>query len=402
MSDHIQSRDVQSLNLAGSTAASTNHILEELRHEDWQQTFHQDDDLAMIGGDGPAPGDAAYNQRKRAYIADCQTATNANTQMNEVMRLLPRIFDFRATGGGRDAGAGTINDRLTALMTGLGATAERQQTINQQFTQLVRLVEGGQVPRRNLVALVDSLARIQERVTAGVPAAERAGLVNTVEAMIRAAHHPILDIRAGVSAEQSMAISEGLSTIPRPMLEALQRAGYRVTGVRSYSEIVAGAGTRQATPGRTWDQAYSGIFWPAENQVVIRQGTDRNWTIGTARHEVGHAIDYLLGGGGTYHSQGAAFREVYTAERDEINRLIALHTRDVADGRANPRGLNPTQAAALAYYLNSPTETWAEIFCVLHGGTPGLELNELIRTHFPRSLRLVQEALNGRFPPPRR
>ncbi len=127
--------------------------------------------------------------------------------------------------------------------------------------------------------------------------------------------------------------------------------------------------------------------------------------MGTTRHEIGHAIDYLMGGGRwNYYSADAVYGEVWARERDAVNALIALNRRDVAAGRENPRGLSEYQASLLAHYLG-PTgqmESWAELFGVLYGGSPGHEITELMRTHFPRSLRLVQEAVERHYLRPRR
>ncbi len=388
----------------GSLAAES-----QIGSQDWQdylsgastQDSSDPTDGPMVGGDGP-PQIERFT-RLGAYVADVVQAASTAAPYNQFLQIVPRIYDYVASGGDNRAGGGTMAERLTTLLTGLGVPAARQTAIQTQLTALMRLVEGGQVPRINFVNLCQSLAGIQERVTAGVPAADRAALASQVEARIRAAQFPMLRIRDGVSAATSLAMSEGLSTIPRNMLDAVARAGYNVIGVRSYSEIVAGAGDRVASPGRTWDQAYSGIFWSAENAVVVREGGGHAWMVGTTRHEVGHAIDYIVGGGGSYHSQSAAFREVWQAERDEINALIRQHAADTAAGRTPPRGINATDAAHLSYYIgaNSQTEAWAEIFCVMYGGTPDHRLNDLIRTHFPRSTRLVREALDAHFRRPR-
>lgn len=126
---------------------------------------------------------------------------------------------------------------------------------------------------------------------------------------------------------------------------------------------------RRWTRGSTWRDV-DGAHLVEQNLLVIAEFTRAGRTeraAGVLRHEIGHAIDDLLGN----LSSSPEFR---AALMQDIQRLSSQQ-----------RGINR--------YRLHPEEAIADLYAVLRGGAPNHDETNLIALHFPRTLALLRQRL---------
>lgn len=181
-------------------------------------------------------------------------------------------------------------------------------------------------------------------------------------------------------------INQGLGKVSSSVLTALARNGYKIKLSETVTEAVPAARNQQVRgykPHETWDSVY-GMFNRTTKRVVmaeLAQQKDSNGRItmvplrdvqrreGILRHEIGHAVDQMLGN----VSHSAEFKAAY----DKGLKTISQAERQV-----------------LSYYLQpgeaGREETFAEIFACLDGFACDRNSDILLKNHFPELVQLIK------------
>jgi hypothetical protein len=171
-------------------------------------------------------------------------------------------------------------------------------------------------------------------------------------------------------------VERAYADLPERMRRLLAEAGYRVVVGRRLSEYrpdLASVRPRGWPEGRTWDDAdcYHDRERLEAAVFELSRGGPSYRAAGALRHEIGHAIDAILGGSpGEEASRSRAFREAYDAD------VAAIPEAD---------------RDRLAYYLQrgdaGRSEAFAEMFGSIYGGGAGLRRDA---EWFPRVVSLVR------------
>jgi hypothetical protein len=177
--------------------------------------------------------------------------------------------------------------------------------------------------------------------------------------------------------------------LPQEVRQLLKREGIKVVVGDTIPDVapeLKGVRPRGHAAGSTWDHI-EGFFRhvPGEKMAVVTEHRlDRisgkivasNRVEGVLKHEVGHGVDEALHG----YSQDDAFQTAYEADKAIID-----------------RNLNDSEKDTLEYFLQSgytgPSEAFAELFAVLHGGGAAKWCETLLRTSFPNTINLIEDRI---------
>jgi hypothetical protein len=177
--------------------------------------------------------------------------------------------------------------------------------------------------------------------------------------------------------------------LPQEVRKLLKKEGIKVVVGDTIPDVapeLKDVRPRGHAEGSKWDHI-EGFFRssPEDKMVVVTEhrldrisekmvASDR--LEGVLRHEVGHGVDEAL------HrcSQDDAFQAAYEADKAIID-----------------RNLNDRQKDTLEYFLQSgyagPSEAFAELFAILHGGGASRWCEPLMRTSFPNTLNLIEDRI---------
>lgn len=177
---------------------------------------------------------------------------------------------------------------------------------------------------------------------------------------------------AGGSADFRLRMLREIQNIPYEDRRLLAEGRIRIVIAQQITDVdpsLAGQRPRQWSVGSTWMDV-DGAHLVEQNLVVIAEFTRAGRTeraAGVLRHEIGHAMDDLLGN----LSRSREFRE---ALRRDIERLTSQQRR------ANRYRLHPEEAIA-------------DLYAVLRGGAPNHDETSMIVSLFPRTLAVLRQRL---------
>jgi hypothetical protein len=194
----------------------------------------------------------------------------------------------------------------------------------------------------------------------------------------------LMEVKGNISSGFASDVVKAVGDLPPQVLKLLADNNVRISVAEKVADIdpsLVGQTPRGWKSGK-WENA-NGYYDPNTKQVVI---TEKNIpegksklvqsgrVEGTARHEIGHAVDDML----NRYSQTADFQKAYQEDLSHIPQN--LQTR-------------------LDYYIQSgkPTagasEAFADIFAALHGGASNASDTSLVLKYFPNTAKEVQKAV---------
>lgn len=190
---------------------------------------------------------------------------------------------------------------------------------------------------------------------------------------------------ANVSAPYIAKVRGMLETIPLPVLRFMLANGVAV--ILSPNVVEHDRRIQNTTP-RGWNADYDWKASPAlthgekvymgQFRMDSKSGDyiDTSPEVGVVRHEIGHALDYVMGN---------------FTEQDEFKHAYLLDAAKVPD----------ELRTQLDYFLqksdSGPQETFAELFCHLVGGETDSrqETCELVFKHFSTCAKIIQKKINS-------
>lgn len=184
----------------------------------------------------------------------------------------------------------------------------------------------------------------------------------------------VVELLSGSPEFQQRMLRE-LQNIPLEDRRLLAQGRVRIVIAERISNVDPALATqrpRQWGRGNTWDDV-DGAHLVERNLIVIAETTRSGPTarpLGVLRHEIGHALDDLLGN----LSQTREFREALLRDIQRMNRQQRLFHR---------------------YRLHAE-EALADLYAVLRGGAPNAEETNAIADHFPNTLELLRQRLANR------
>jgi hypothetical protein len=182
-------------------------------------------------------------------------------------------------------------------------------------------------------------------------------------------------------------VTEALETVPVPLRQRIADAGWSIELVTMVVDAAPELRRKHPSgwPGQSvWENA-DAVHLPAQKRILI--ATHRRNSSGrrvrthrvsfVVRHEVGHAIDRVLGTRGKCFSDSTAYQVAHQAD---------CETMTSSDRKSMDYYARRMSRAARQ-------ESFAELFAMHYGGGTEGNLGDEIQRRFPRCHQLVEELL---------
>ncbi|HEY9869047.1 MAG TPA: hypothetical protein V6D08_07765 [Candidatus Obscuribacterales bacterium] len=237
-----------------------------------------------------------------------------------------------------------------------------------------------------------SLADLYGQERGSILMAERTDRTREAQEKLRPArgdrHHLAVENR-GASPDYARVVENGLSTLPDRIARELDAAGIKVYVFKDIHDYDRAFGTHKADlrEGKDAPSLFDSSAKPPRIAVFehLADGTPvtgfRNYSpAGLARHEVGHAHDFL---NGTLSATDSGFKTTYL---DEVRQMPAAKLDQLLQDIGTKSEPGP-----LLRYFSGPAkdEFYAELFAMATGGASDLVAAQRFRYYFPQTVQYM-------------